>query len=118
MGTSAALIARPAGWPGDDVRRGRSLRSVLGQLRELTATAAGDAALFGFGVAVEFAARVEEAARALEYLQLVGAEAVDRTRKEAAAESAPVLEQEGRRPRRNRWHVTRKRSAGSAEGRA
>ncbi|MGO4122545.1 DUF222 domain-containing protein, partial [Arthrobacter sp. YAF16] len=92
MGTSAALIARPAGWPGDDVRRGRSLRSVLGQLRELTATAAGDAALFGFGEAVEFAAGVEEAARALEYLQVVAAGAVNRTRKEAAAENAPVLD--------------------------
>ena len=92
MGTSAAVTLFPASRPGDDVRRVPSLRSVLGQLRELTATAVGDAALFGFGEAVEFAAGVEEAARALEYLQVVAAGAVDRTRKEAAAENAPVLD--------------------------
>lgn len=52
-------------------------------LRRLCATAAGDAALLRFAEAAEFAGRVEEVSRALEYLQVVAAGAVDRTRKES-----------------------------------
>src|SRR6478609_7798287 len=92
MGISAALIARPAGRPDGDAGGVPSLDIVLGQLRELCATAAQDAALLGFREAAEFAGRIEEASRAAEYLQLVAAGAVARTRKEAAAESSPVLD--------------------------
>ncbi|NUU33203.1 hypothetical protein HNO80_16565, partial [Arthrobacter sp. C9C5] len=93
MGISAALIARPAGWPdGDEGGRGPELDSVLGQVRRLCSTAVGDAALFSFGEAAEFAAGVEELARAVDFLQLVGAAAVDRARKEAAAADSPVLD--------------------------
>src|SRR6478735_8323219 len=93
MGISAALIARPAGRPGGDAGGVPSLGNVVVQLRELCATAAQDAALFGFHEASEFAGEVEEASRAVEYLQLVGAAAVDRTRKEAAAaDGSPVLD--------------------------
>ena len=93
MGIGAALIARPAGWPGGDGGGlARDLKGFLGQLRELCATAVADAARLGFGGAAEFAGRVEEASRAVEYLQLVAAAAVDRTRKEAAADGSPVLD--------------------------
>src|SRR6476661_6158014 len=92
MGISAALIARPAGRPGGDAGGVPSLGSVVSQLRDLCATAAEDAALFGFQEASEFAGEVEEASRAVEYLQLVAAGAVDRTRKEAAAEGSPVAD--------------------------
>src|SRR6478736_212557 len=92
MGISAALIARPAGRPGGDASGVPSRGNVVVQLRELCATAAQDAALLGFQEASEFAGGVEEASRAVEYLQLVAAGAVDRTRKEAAAAGSPVLD--------------------------
>ena len=92
MGTSAALTLSPATRAGDTACGVPSLGSVLGQVRELCATAVRDAALFGFAEAAEYAAGVEELARGLEFLQLVGAAAVDRTRKEAAAADSPVLD--------------------------
>ncbi|MCX6497838.1 MAG: hypothetical protein NTU93_03425 [Arthrobacter sp.] len=85
MGIGAVLVSRPAGRPdGDERGAAPSLGSVLGQLRELSSTAAQDAALLGFGDAADFAGDVEEAARAVEYLQVVAAAAVDRSRKESA----------------------------------
>src|SRR6476620_1606346 len=92
MGISAALIARPAGRPGGDAGGVPSLGNVVVRLRERCATAMQDAALLGFQEASEFACGVEEASRAVEYLQLVAAGAVDRTRKEAAAAGSPVLD--------------------------
>ncbi len=92
MGTSAALTLAPAARAGDTARPVPALGNILGQVRELCATAVADAALFGFAEAAEYAAGVEELARGLEYLQLVGAAAVDRTRKEAAAADSPVLD--------------------------
>ncbi len=44
---------------------------------------ADEARLFGFVAAADFAGRVEEISRSLEYLQVVAAQAVERTRKEA-----------------------------------
>ncbi|MDQ0076570.1 HNH endonuclease signature motif containing protein [Arthrobacter oryzae] len=60
-------------------------------LRGLGSRAVADAALLDFRAAAAFAARVEEAARSLEFLQVVAAGAVDRTRREAAvaARSGP-----------------------------
>ncbi|WP_420181045.1 DUF222 domain-containing protein [Paenarthrobacter sp. TA1.8] len=52
----------------------------LGLLRESVVDEAG---LFGFVEAADFAGRVEEISRSLEYLQVVAAQAVERTRKEA-----------------------------------
>src|SRR6478735_11587194 len=94
MGTSAAVTLAPAVRPDDEVRRDPALElgDILSRLRRLSATAAQDAALFGFGEASEFAGGVEEASRAMEYLQLVAAAAVDRSRKEAAAAGSPVLD--------------------------
>ena len=69
----------PAGRSGVD--------DALAVLREVASTAAADAALWGFREASDFAGTVEEFSRIMEYLQLVAASAVDRTRKHAAAAS-------------------------------
>jgi hypothetical protein len=55
---------------------GRSLEL----LKNLSTTASADAALFDFREASDFAGQVEELSRTMEYLQLVAAGAVDRTR--------------------------------------
>ncbi|WP_326960619.1 MULTISPECIES: HNH endonuclease [unclassified Arthrobacter] len=54
----------------------------------MSLTAVGDAALLGLQAASDFAGTVEEASRVVEYLQLVAAAAVDRTRKQSAATAA------------------------------
>ena len=63
---------------------GQETRPVLGRapglLRTLASTAVEDAAVFGFSEAAAFAGEVEELSRTVEYLQLVAAGAVDRTR--------------------------------------
>ena len=51
----------------------------------LCSSVASEAQLFGFGDAAEFAGRVEEISRQLEYVQVVAAQAVERTRREAQA---------------------------------
>ncbi|WP_427004584.1 DUF222 domain-containing protein [Pseudarthrobacter sp. H2] len=71
-----------AGDPGVDRA---VLGRALGLLRTLAATAVDDAAGFGFAEAADFAGEVEELSRTVEYLQLVAAGAVDRSRKLAAA---------------------------------
>ena len=50
-------------------------------------TAPAELALSGFADAADFADRVEELARTVEYLQVLAAAAVDRTRHEAAADT-------------------------------
>src|SRR6478735_4985248 len=94
MGSSAAVTLAPAIRPDDEARRGQALElgDILSRLQGLSATAVADAALMDLGEAAEFAGQVEEASRAAEYLQLVAAGAVDRTRKEAANDGAPVLD--------------------------
>ncbi|MFY9635922.1 MAG: hypothetical protein WAL27_14470, partial [Cellulosimicrobium cellulans] len=62
-----------------------SLNGALALLRDASSTAVGDAALMGFREAADFAGTVEEFSRLAEYLQLVAAGAVDRTRTQAAA---------------------------------
>ena len=69
-----------AGQPGVD-----GVAEALAILRNLGMTAVEDAALLGFQAASDFAGTVEELSRVLEYLQLVAAGAVDRTRKQTAA---------------------------------
>ncbi|MDQ0077634.1 hypothetical protein J2S97_002822 [Arthrobacter oryzae] len=54
-------------------------------LKGIGSTAAEDAALLSFREAADFAGHVEEVSRVVEYLQIVAAGAVDRTRREAAA---------------------------------
>ena len=58
-------------------------------LRTLASTAVEDAGSWGFAEAAAFAGEVEDLSRTVEYLQLVAAGAVDRTRNLAAA-TAPT----------------------------
>lgn len=51
----------------------------------LRSTAPADTRLFGFPEAADFAGRVEEIARTVEFLQILAAQAVERTRREAQA---------------------------------
>ncbi len=62
-----------------------ALDAALALLRSCSGTAVPDAALFGVAEASDFAGRVEELSRVVDYWQLVAAAAVDRTRSEAAA---------------------------------
>ncbi len=71
-------LAADGGGSGD-------LARCLELLRTLGSTAVDDAALLNFRAAADFADKVEEISRAAEYLQVVAAGAVDRTRREATA---------------------------------
>lgn len=62
-----------------------ALDAALALLRSCNGTAVPDAALFGVAEASDFAGRVEELSRVVDYWQLVAAAAVDRTRSQAAA---------------------------------
>ena len=73
-----AAIASDGGGAAD---LGRSLEL----LESLSSTAVADTAVMRFREAADFAARAEEISRAAEYLQIVAAGAVDRTRREASA---------------------------------
>ena len=60
----------------------------LAALRAVSATAVEDAACWGLTAASDFAGSVEEISRTVEYLQVVAASAVDRARKQSAADAA------------------------------
>ncbi len=78
-------IPLPSPVPREAVDVGRTLETALTLLRSCTGTAVPDAALFGVTEASDFAGRVEELSRVVDYLHLVAAGAVDRTRSQAAA---------------------------------
>ncbi|MEK0155877.1 HNH endonuclease signature motif containing protein [Arthrobacter oryzae] len=61
------------------------LAACLELVSALSSTAAADSSEFDFRQAADFAAGVEEISRNLEYLQIVAAGAVDRTRRQAAS---------------------------------
>lgn len=64
---------------------GSAVEGALSLLRAATPTAVEDAAAMGFQAAADFAGKVEELSRLMDYWQLVAAGAVERTRAEAAA---------------------------------
>lgn len=76
---------RPAPAPHETVDAGCALDGALALLRSSNGTAMADSALYGVTEASDFAGRVEELSRLADYLQLVAAAAVERTRSEAAA---------------------------------
>ena len=78
-------IPRPSPVPREAVDVDCALETALALLRSCTGTAVPDAALFGVTEASDFAGRVEELSRVVDFLQLVAAGAVDRTRSQAAA---------------------------------
>ncbi|CAI3793545.1 HNH endonuclease signature motif containing protein [Pseudarthrobacter sp. MM222] len=69
--------------PGVDA----GVADALAALQAASSTAVADAAFWGFRAASDFAGRVEELSRTVEYFQLVAAAAVDRTRRQATAEA-------------------------------
>ena len=64
--------------------------TALAALRAVSSTAVEEAGSWGFRAAADFAGSVEELSRTVEYLQLVAAAAVDRTRKQSAAAASGV----------------------------
>ncbi|MDF9750819.1 HNH endonuclease signature motif containing protein [Arthrobacter sp. ES3-54] len=73
---------------------GDALDSALTLLRSLGPAACAEADRFGLLEAADFADRVEDVSRAVEYLQLVAAGAVDRTRKQSSG-TRPVAAGQG-----------------------
>ncbi|MFJ4263551.1 hypothetical protein ACIPYU_14010, partial [Paenarthrobacter nicotinovorans] len=86
----ARILPRIADTDANSVARGGSAPEVGGFLDDavealagLRGAAAADARLFGFVEAADFAGRVEEISRVLEYVQIIAAQAVERTRNQA-----------------------------------
>ncbi len=69
---------------GADPAQQSGVDDALAALQAVSATAVEDAATWGFQAVSDFAGRMEEVSRTMEYLQLVAAAAVDRTRKQSA----------------------------------
>ncbi|KUM37031.1 HNH endonuclease signature motif containing protein, partial [Arthrobacter sp. EPSL27] len=65
-----------------------ALDAALALLQDVGPSAAGDSALWDFRESADFTGKVEELSRFVEHLQVVGAGAVDRSRKHAAAVAA------------------------------
>ncbi|BCW66420.1 hypothetical protein NicSoilB4_11830 [Arthrobacter sp. NicSoilB4] len=78
-------IPRPSPVPGEAVDAHCAVEAALALLRSCSGTAVPDAALFGMTGASDFAGRVEELSRVVDYLQLVAAGAVDRTRSQSSS---------------------------------
>ena len=80
------------------------LDAICANLRDMGSSAASEAATFSFHEATGFAATVEEISRTLDYLQLVAAGAVDRTRRQASLRKATGLESGGSSSWATGWH--------------
>ncbi len=72
---------------GTDPAPASGVDGALAVLRDVSATAVEDAACWGLKAASDFAGLVEELSRTAEYLQVVAASAVDRARKQSAADA-------------------------------
>ncbi|MFC8410561.1 DUF222 domain-containing protein [Arthrobacter sp. NPDC057259] len=88
MNATAAVSFLPVPGPVAGGRGGIALGDIAASLREVCTAAVDDAGVLGFTEAAAFAGDVEEIARAVEFLQVVAAGAVDRTRTQAAAADA------------------------------
>ena len=88
----SSRLPRPAAVPGAAEAgagnalgaAGSAVDSALAALRSSSPKVNAEAARFGLREAADFAGRVEDLARAVEYFQLVAAAAVERTRQQAA----------------------------------
>ncbi|WP_394524782.1 DUF222 domain-containing protein [Paenarthrobacter nicotinovorans] len=107
-GRDALLLAQTA--------LGSYLDDASEALVELCGSVAADARLFGFGEAADFAGRVEDLSRQLEYVQVVAAQAVERTRTEA--QRAVPAQQPGQSPASGaqEWRTGWTEPAGESEG--
>nr|WP_235506068.1 HNH endonuclease signature motif containing protein [Arthrobacter sp. Leaf337] len=83
--TAGALAGSHFRVPASDDGGSDDLVRSLELLKRAVSTAVEDAGRLGFREAADFAANVEDVSRTLEYLQIVAAGAVDRTRREASA---------------------------------
>lgn len=92
-GSASALVSDLCSLPcGQASASGQdSVDACLALLRSVAGTAAGDAAVWNLRDASEFAGQVEELSRTMEYLQLLAARAVERTRNEAFPGAASSL---------------------------
>ncbi|WP_260842475.1 13E12 repeat family protein, partial [Paenarthrobacter nicotinovorans] len=80
LGDADANSVAPA---GSAPEVGAFLDDAVEALAGLRGAAVADARLFGFVEAADFAGRVEEISRVLEYVQVIAAQAVERTRNQA-----------------------------------
>ncbi|WP_156524741.1 HNH endonuclease, partial [Paenarthrobacter nicotinovorans] len=105
-----------SGSGGAPSEQARLLVDASEALVELCGSVAADARLFGFGEAADFAGRVEDLSRQLEYVQVVAAQAVERTRSEAQR-VVPAL-QTGQSPASGaqEWRTGWSEPAGESEG--
>ena len=85
FGEESSSLPESDGGGFGGLARSRELLEGFELLKSLSSTAAEDAALLSFREAADFAGSVEGISRVVEYLQIVAAGAVDRTRREAAA---------------------------------
>ncbi|MCX2748960.1 DUF222 domain-containing protein [Arthrobacter sp. MI7-26] len=83
------LEVRPGTRPESVPSPANDLDQAVAAMDALRSTALSDSRLFGFAEAAEFAGRVEEISRTVEFLQIVAAGAVERTRREAQAARQP-----------------------------
>ncbi|MEW1784694.1 DUF222 domain-containing protein, partial [Arthrobacter sp. NPDC080086] len=88
MNATAAVSFLPVPGPVAGGCGGIALGDIAASLREFCTSAVDDAGVLGFTEAAAFAGDVEELARAVEFLQVVAAGAVDRTRTQAAISAA------------------------------
>ncbi|MBT2554740.1 hypothetical protein J7I89_17345, partial [Arthrobacter sp. ISL-5] len=97
VGTAGVGTAGFAAAGGDAMTMGAtdSLKRCLDLLGAAVESAPGELALAGFPAAAEFAGLAEEISRGAEYLQLLGAAAVDRTRTEAISAAGPASKAAG-----------------------
>ncbi|GGV27555.1 HNH endonuclease [Paenarthrobacter nicotinovorans] len=105
-----------SGSGGAPSEQARLLDDASEALAELCGSVAADARLFGFGEAADFAGRVEDLSRQLEYMQVVAAQAVERTRTEA--QRAVPAQQPGQSPASGaqEWRTGWTEPAGESEG--
>ena len=83
-GAADSAVKGPADSPASS-EAGDVVDAALALLRSWIPTAGAEAARFGLVEAADFAGKVEELSRTTEFLQLIAAGAVDRTRKLSAA---------------------------------
>lgn len=86
------LAVRPGTGPESVAGLAGGLDQTTAAMDALRSAAVSEARLFGFADAADFAGKVEEISRTVEFLQIVAAEAVERTRCEAQAalQSSPA----------------------------
>ncbi|MFB8368251.1 DUF222 domain-containing protein [Pseudarthrobacter sp. NPDC055928] len=87
---AASCLPSPAGPPDASV-----LAEAIAVVKAAAAAGPGFLAMAGYAEAAEYASQVEDLSRSVEYLQVLGAGAVDRTRTQAIADAATARTRNG-----------------------